>query len=42
MTKKIIIEVTDELKHKFVVKLAKIGKKQKEILTTLIEKWVKK
>jgi len=42
MTKKIIIEVSDELKEKFRIKVAKIGKTQKEILTKLIERLVKK
>lgn len=42
MSKKIIIDVSDELKMKFSIKLAKKGKTAKEILTGLIEKWINK
>lgn len=39
---KLIIELPDETKSKFKVKCAKIGKSQKEVITKLIESWLKK
>ncbi len=38
---KIIIEVNEELKEKFLVKCIKSKKSQKETIINLIEKWLK-
>ena len=39
--KKLIIEIEDDLKIKFDVACAKLGKNKKEIIIKLINKWLK-
>ncbi len=39
---KIIIEVADEFKQKFLIECAKQGTKQKAVIVYLIEIWLKK
>ena len=39
---KIIIEIADELKQKFVVDCAKNGTTQRSVVTHLIDKWLKR
>jgi hypothetical protein len=38
---KVIIEISEELKRKAKVKLARQGKSMKVVLTNLLEEWVK-